>query len=121
MGRKLILTGFLMVIDEESEQCRILVALFTSVGFLALQLSIKPYKRPEDEALMTLVMLSLVLMYVCALLIKSCGVSAVLCSTFGLGDSANGVCTRTSKNPFRRRPESSKSTKMLKIKFPFVR
>ena len=45
MFRKLFLTGFVLLIDEGSEQARILVAILVSVTFLALQLTIRPHKR----------------------------------------------------------------------------
>ena len=34
-----------MLIEEESEQARVLVALLTSTAFLGLHLSIQPFKR----------------------------------------------------------------------------
>ena len=45
MVRKLFLTGFVLIISDDYEQGRILVALLVSVSFLALHLSIKPHKR----------------------------------------------------------------------------
>jgi hypothetical protein len=47
MFRKLFLTGFVLLIDEGSEQARILVAILVSVTFLALQLTVRPHKRCE--------------------------------------------------------------------------
>ena len=45
MFRKLFLTGFVLVIDESSEQARVLAALLVSITFLALHLAIKPHKK----------------------------------------------------------------------------
>ena len=45
MCRKLTLTGWVLLITEEYEQARVLVALLVSIAFLALHLSIKPLKR----------------------------------------------------------------------------
>ena len=45
MCRKLALTGWVLLIGEESEQARVLVALLVSIAFLALHLSIKPLRR----------------------------------------------------------------------------
>jgi hypothetical protein len=46
--------------------------------------------RAEDGALMYLVEFSLVLIYTSVLLIKSCDVSAAVCSNFGFGETADG-------------------------------
>ena len=64
------------MINEDSEQARVLVALLVSIAFLALQLSIQPLKKPEHLALMTFVELALILTYTCVLLIKTCNDSA---------------------------------------------
>ena len=45
MCRKLTLTGWVLLVREEADQARALVALLVSVSFLALHLSIKPLKR----------------------------------------------------------------------------
>jgi hypothetical protein len=42
MCRKLTLTGWVLLIGEESEQARLLVALLISIVFLSFHLSIKP-------------------------------------------------------------------------------
>eukprot|EP00966_Prymnesium_polylepis_P190565 4416538-Prymnesium_polylepis.3 len=47
-------------------------------------------QRGEDEVLMALIQLSLILIYICVLLIKACNDFAASCSTFGFVD-ANGV------------------------------
>eukprot|EP00966_Prymnesium_polylepis_P228488 5288013-Prymnesium_polylepis.1 len=124
MLRKLFLTGAVLLI-EHAEQARVLVALLSSVSFLALQLSVNPHKRcaaclhfcthiqsephpkrakrfrctlcgrrPEDGWLMTLIFLALILVYTCALLIKSCELSPAVCITFGFGQTAKGEALR---------------------------
>ena len=45
MCRKLTLTGWVLLIGEESEQARVLVALLVSITFLATQLAVKPLRR----------------------------------------------------------------------------
>eukprot|EP00966_Prymnesium_polylepis_P075594 1752971-Prymnesium_polylepis.1 len=39
---------------------------------------------------MTLSELSLILVYVCVLVIKTCGMSPAVCATFGFGEDAKG-------------------------------
>eukprot|EP00966_Prymnesium_polylepis_P238306 5511682-Prymnesium_polylepis.1 len=45
MCRKLALTGWVLLIGEDYEQARVLVALLVSVSFMAIHLAIKPLKR----------------------------------------------------------------------------
>jgi hypothetical protein len=45
MCRKLALTGWVLLLEEEYEQARALVALLVSIAFLALHLSVQPMKR----------------------------------------------------------------------------
>jgi hypothetical protein len=45
MCRKLILVGWVLVIHDNAEQARVLVAIVTSVAFLALRFAVKPLKR----------------------------------------------------------------------------
>ena len=45
MFRKLTLTGWIMLINEDAIQARIIVALLVSVVFLTMKLTIKPLKR----------------------------------------------------------------------------
>eukprot|EP00966_Prymnesium_polylepis_P045756 1059373-Prymnesium_polylepis.1 len=68
--RKLTLTGWVLLIGEETEQARVLVALLVSIAFLTLQLAVQPYRKKEDTFLMALVSLALILVYICVLLIK---------------------------------------------------
>ena len=86
-----IAIGWVLLIGEESEQARILVALLVSIAFLSIQLSVYPLRRPVDNLLMMLVASTLILIYTCALLIKICESSAALCQTFGFGETASGV------------------------------
>ena len=43
--RKLTLVGWVLLIGDEFEQARVLVALFLSIAFLTLHVSIKPFIR----------------------------------------------------------------------------
>lgn len=45
MCRKLALTGWVMLISEQAQLARIFVALSISIGFLAIRLSVNPYRR----------------------------------------------------------------------------
>jgi hypothetical protein len=61
------------------------------VAFLALHLAVKPLKRTEDGALMTLIELALILVYTCVLLIKTCTLSEDICAKYGFGRKPSGV------------------------------
>ena len=45
MCRKLTVTGYVLIISEDTEQARVLVALVVSIFFLTLRLSVKPLRR----------------------------------------------------------------------------
>jgi hypothetical protein len=45
MCRKLVLTGWVLLIREEAEMARVVVAILFSVAFLALSFYIRPNKR----------------------------------------------------------------------------
>ena len=45
MCRKLALTGWILVIPDDAEQARVLVALFISIACLAMRFALKPLKR----------------------------------------------------------------------------
>ena len=45
MCRKVALNGWVMLIPEEFEQARVLIAILISVVFVALLLSIKPHRK----------------------------------------------------------------------------
>jgi len=91
MARKLTLTGWVLLIDEESELARVLLALLLSISFLALQLAVNPVKRYEDGLLMVVAQLALIFLYTCVLLVKSCNFSENVCSSFGFGNSVDGL------------------------------
>eukprot|EP00966_Prymnesium_polylepis_P169537 3920071-Prymnesium_polylepis.2 len=114
MCRKLALTGWVLLIGDETELARILVALLVSAGIFALHLGIKPFCRcavriastpkthtnsqtrglrlcrAEDGAIMMVAEGALVLVYLCALLIKSCDVAPNVCPNYGFGETAIG-------------------------------
>ncbi|KAL1522821.1 hypothetical protein AB1Y20_017790 [Prymnesium parvum] len=103
MCRKLTLTGWLLLISEELEQARVLWALLSTISFLSFFLVFRPVRRGEGSFLMVIVQLSLVLVYTCVLVIKSCDGSSLTsqrdsatatlrasCRTFGFGDTADG-------------------------------
>mmetsp|Transcript_34887 Transcript_34887/g.96345 ORF Transcript_34887/g.96345 Transcript_34887/m.96345 type:complete len:1229 (-) Transcript_34887:3353-7039(-) len=91
MCRKLVLTGWVLLISGEHEQLRVLVALVVSFSYMTLHVAIKPLQRSEDSALLLMVDGALVLTYLCVLLIKSCSISVDMCVAYGLGESAEGV------------------------------
>lgn len=106
MCRKWTLTGAVILIDEHYELARVLVALLVSVAFLALHLSLRPIRRPEDGALFLVAELALILVYICVLLIKTCELAEVtenacpcdrvctvcnVCATFGFGHTSAGI------------------------------
>jgi len=103
MCRKLALTGWILLIGENFEQARVLVAICVSIAFQAIHLSIQPLRRAEDGVLVHSTELALIFIYLCVLLIKSCDMSSVkgnhitkedaraICTTFGFGDSADGA------------------------------
>ena len=45
MCRKLTLTGAVLLIGEQFEQARVLVALLVSIAFITMHLAIGPLKR----------------------------------------------------------------------------
>ena len=48
MLRKISLTGFVLVISEDFEHLRVLVALVISITSLVLQLGIKPFRSAVE-------------------------------------------------------------------------
>ncbi|KAL1525655.1 hypothetical protein AB1Y20_020505 [Prymnesium parvum] len=103
MCRKLALTGWVLFVEEEHEQARVLVALIVSISFLALRMNVRPTLRPEHGLVMLTVDLTLICTYLCVLLIKQCDFSSLstlsfeealkreICSTYGFGETAEGV------------------------------
>ena len=49
MLRKLTVTSFVMLIDEQHRQARVLVALLVSILFLSLEIWVQPFRRGEDN------------------------------------------------------------------------
>ena len=45
MCRKLTVTGWVLLISEDAEQARVIVALFVSIAFFGLNLRIRPLRR----------------------------------------------------------------------------
>jgi len=101
---KLTLTGWVLLISEQFEQLRVVVAILVTISFLSLNLAIKPFKRLDDAWVATMIELSLIGTYICVLLIKSCDLSSVstdnrherdlaraVCRTYGFGDDSSGV------------------------------
>ena len=70
--------------------CRPLV-LQVSLAFLTLQLVCKPFRRPEDNWLMTFVQLTLVLLFQSVLAIMTCDLSPETCVAYGFGSTSRGV------------------------------
>ena len=91
MLRKIVLTGAVLIVPERNEQARVLVALLLSVSFLTLQLIIKPLRRAEDDVFVKLVHLTLVLLYLTVLVLKSCDLSRTSCEAFGFGVTGEGA------------------------------
>jgi hypothetical protein len=60
MMRKLVVTGWVLMI-QDAEQARVLVALLVSVAFLSLHLFIKPLERDEDGILTAFIQVAMVL------------------------------------------------------------
>ena len=89
--RKLSLTGAIVLIPDSADLGRVLAALMVSLAFLTLHLSLKPYVRPADNSLVTLLQLALLLVYLSVLLLKVCYASAHTCASFGFGSSGVGV------------------------------
>ena len=49
MCRKLTLTGWVLVVAENHEELRLLVAILVTVAFLSVHLTIRPHKRFVSE------------------------------------------------------------------------
>ena len=45
MMRKLVLTGWVLLINEENELARVIIALLVSLFYLGMHASVKPYRR----------------------------------------------------------------------------
>jgi len=89
--RKLVLVGWLLLIPDDAQQARVLVAILFSVAFFGLRLLFMPTLRAEDRVLATLTDLALILVYTCILVIKTCDAASETCEAYGFGGNANGV------------------------------
>lgn len=69
--RKLSLTGAIVLIPDSADLGRVLAALMVSLAYLTLHLTLKPYARPVDNNLVTLLLLALLLVYLSVLLLKA--------------------------------------------------
>jgi len=90
MCRKLTLTGWVLQIHGDAEQARVIVALFVSITFFGLNLRFQPLRAQDNSSLTTLSHLSLILLYMCVLVIKTCELSPEACGSYGFGSSAKG-------------------------------
>lgn len=78
--RKLTVTSFVMLIDEQHTQARVLVALLVSILFLSLEIWVQPFRRLAG----THVELALVMSYLTVLVFKICDSYSEACDEFGL-------------------------------------
>ena len=136
--------GWVLIIDEDDAEARVLVALLVSIIFLVMRVSSRPLKRcvatrivttslaailawsptrvllfcrAIDGVLMTAVELSLVLIYVCVLLIKTCYTSTDVCAAYGFGDNGSGA-PPTTPGLFQPRAESEDGFGMRRAPLP---
>lgn len=93
-----VTAGWILIIPDDSELARVLVALLLCVVFLALHHIFKPLRRTEDAAIMLVIELSLAVVYICVLTIKTCQESAAVCMMYGMGRTATG---KTDRSPQR--------------------
>ena len=91
MLRKLTLTGAVILIPDSSEHARVLVALLTSILFLCLQLALKPFQHVALNWIVATCHVSLVLLYIAVLIIKTCEVNLDVCVQYGFGSTGRGV------------------------------
>eukprot|EP00966_Prymnesium_polylepis_P330067 7385733-Prymnesium_polylepis.1 len=87
MMRKISITGFVLIISEEYEHLRVLLALVVSITSLALHLALKPFVSAADNAIAASMQLCLVILYLSVLLIKFCDLGEESCAVFGLGST----------------------------------
>ena len=71
LGRKLTLTGFLLLIPEDLAMLRLVIALLISVGYLVLLQAADPFKQLSTSFLALIANTTLVCSLVMALLLKS--------------------------------------------------
>eukprot|EP00966_Prymnesium_polylepis_P004455 102562-Prymnesium_polylepis.1 len=61
MSRKLILTGWVLLIREDFEQARVVLALLVSVAFLAVRLTVRPVRRADNSVVTAILDLALII------------------------------------------------------------
>ena len=91
MIRKISITGWVLIVSEEYEHLRVLLALVVSITSLALHLALKPFVSAADNAIAATMQLCLVILYLTVLLIKFCDLGAESCAVFGLGSTGDGI------------------------------
>ena len=89
--RKLTLTGFVLLINEEHDLARALVAVLISLIFFAGQWAMKPFKRSLNNWLAAAAHLCLTLIFLGVLLLKVCDASSEACADLGLGEGGDGI------------------------------
>jgi len=84
LARKLTLTGFVVLIDEQHRAYRTLVALLLSLCFLVVQPILKPFQAAFNNWLAFIMRAAETLIFLAVLLFNLCGET---CATFVRGDS----------------------------------
>jgi len=85
--RKLFLTTFIViVVQDNASSMRLVIAIFVSIFFLAVQALAMPYTRKDDDYFAVLVNLLLTFVFLSGLLVKLCGIdeSARCLELFGM-------------------------------------
>lgn len=85
------LTAFALWIPERFILLRSLLALLVSLAFLAVQCTLKPFKRSADNWLSVFFHFALALIFVCILLLNVCTSDSETCDQFGLGSDGEGL------------------------------
>ena len=89
--RKLTVTSFVILIDEQHAQARVLVALLVSILFLSLETWVQPFRRRTDGMLARMSNVALVVAYLATLVFKVCDRDSEACDEFGF--SPEGIFT----------------------------
>ncbi|KAL1507405.1 hypothetical protein AB1Y20_008247 [Prymnesium parvum] len=91
MCRKLALTGWVLLINEQIVLLRVVVAVLICIMFFIIRLSIQPLQRTDDTFIALSVDIALTIVYITVLLIKGCDVSSEVCSSYGFGGTSAGI------------------------------
>ena len=70
LGKRLLLTGFVLLIDDSKSFMRLILAKLTSVGFLVLLLVFQPYRRKDHDLIAVSSQLILTVIFLAASYIK---------------------------------------------------